>query len=193
MINKSTKYFLYKHAIVQTGIPTYKASATVDGNICAIRTQDVSESEVKCEIYCNLEIENIDEKHFLQLNDIIIKSRGYDFSSGIIKKLSSKTIALSPLYVIRVNSDEITPEFLHWHLNQDNTLKLLQNLSKGTSTQILTVKSLNNILLPIPPTDIQKEILEIDNLIKNKTTAFNLTIVKQKKILQDILRKFYEE
>lgn len=106
---------LYKHASVQTGVPIHKTPTTGEGELCAIRTQDIFKSEVKFEYFCNLESKNIDKKHFLQINDIIMKSRGNDFSSGIVKILLKKTIALSPLYVIRVNSDEITPDFLHWH------------------------------------------------------------------------------
>jgi len=107
-----------------------------------------------------------------------------------VKYFEGKFDAYQRTYVISVKDEKILDyyflkEFLNTQLNE------LRNYSVGTNTQFLTIKLLNNLLMPLPDIDEQKKITDIlssvnAKIFTNQKLKSKLALLK-KGLMQDLL------
>ena len=113
---------------------------------------------------------------FLKNNDILLSTRGIGSSKikvGIYKGVDMKTIAASSLFILRVNSSKITPEYLLYYLNSFYGQNSLKNVMVGSTILAIPKKDLDNIKIPIISKEKQEIII---NTMQNG--------IKQKKLLK---------
>jgi restriction endonuclease S subunit len=62
---------------------------------------------------------------------------------------------------IRIDSDKILPEFLHWYLNSDLAKRQTQKDTMGTVVSAIRSGSLNKVNLKVPSIEKQKEFVNL--------------------------------
>jgi restriction endonuclease S subunit len=116
-------------------------------------------------------------KAIIQKDDIVISSRG-SFRANIVQDDTSKMIAASSVYVLRLQDKNISPEYLTIYLNSIDGRKKIKEKVTGSVIKTILRKDLENIKIPIPSQDIQNKIIKI---YKNNQTQQKL--LTKKKIL----------
>ncbi len=103
--------------------------------------------------------------HLLKDGDVLLVAKGENNKACLYRNNIGRALASSVFFVIRTNSPGIMPEYLQWYFNTAFMKNVFSGLSKGTHIASLSKKTLSEIEIPIPPLQIQKEILDTQRLI----------------------------
>ena len=101
------------------------------------------------------------------------------------------------IIVIKPSLNEVLPEYLTLVLNSEAVQQQLRELSTGSVIPQLTTGRLKELLIPIPPIETQKEIIEKVQIIRKEITSsekkiqeLQLEISKLTKQLQSMIDGF---
>lgn len=107
-------------------------------------------------------------KSQLQSGDLVVRSRGR-FAVGLYRGDDILTIAAAPLLVIRLQREELWPEYVAWFLNETPESRTHWGRSwQGTTVPAITIADLLRIELPIPPLETQRRIADAAALIRQQ-------------------------
>lgn len=170
------------------------------GNTLVLQAQNINDHIYLTET-SNLTKINFNAKsgtNFLRNNDILIATRVYrnsNIKSAIYKSSVQNVIATSSCFIIRVKvNTEILPDFIAVYLNSFYGQTELKKSVLGSSVQMLTRPSLEDILLPIPEIQTQLKVIDFAQntklqiqllerkmtLTKNTTDALIKNIIDKK-------------
>lgn len=110
------------------------------------------------------------EKHFLTRDDIVVLAKGHNgFTAHTIIDDSKKMVASSIFMVLRNTISSVIPKYISWYINLESTQKELRSYSRGTALPSINRNILGDLDIKIPPLNIQKNIIAIDELKKQET------------------------
>jgi len=141
-----------------------------------------------------ISIEEIDETYISRVGDIIVRLREPNTAVYINEK-SAGLIIPSLFAIVRVYDQTVDNAFLAYYLNSKGVEKALERELKGTTISMIKTKDLGNLVLNLPPADVQKNIVRfmvlseqeialLDRLKEEKqqyTQAVLDTIIKRNK------------
>lgn len=127
-------------------------------------------------------------KAFVQNDDIVIGSRGI-FKAGIVRS-NKQILAASSVYLLRIKDKSVAlPGYLAIYLNSVAGQKnLYPCLTTGTIRTLLK-RDLENIQIPLPSIDRQKQIIQLDDNIRGQARLLSRKILAQKNIINGILKQ----
>jgi restriction endonuclease S subunit len=99
-------------------------------------------------------------KAYLKKGDILLSSRG-SFKAGVWEGGVMNALATSTVYVIRLNSDAVTPYFLALYLNSEAGQKEMYQYVRGAAIQALPKGNFLNIYVPVPAKSEQQIAIQI--------------------------------
>jgi len=103
-------------------------------------------------------------KKIVRNNDIIISTtRPNRGAISHVKNINDIVIASTGFTVIRETKKEILKEYLYIILRQHSSLIQMEQRSSGGNYPAITEEELKKILIPLPPIEIQQEIVDIYN------------------------------
>lgn len=108
--------------------------------------------------------------------DVLLVSRGTSsggFKAAFVNEKRFPLIASSSLHIIRVNRDDVLPEFVCAYLNTPKGQQQLQRIASGSTIRTILTKNLSLLEIPVPPIETQRTIVE---LVRN--------VISQQKLLQ---------
>lgn len=129
------------------------------------------------------------ERHLLKDKDILFVAKGERNRACLYREEYGRAVASSLFFVIRVTTDALLPEYLHWFLNSNTAQIRIETFSMGSRIPSISKKSLQELEIQIPTMETQKRILELNQLWQNEK---NLTheLINQKEIYyQNLLFK----
>jgi len=96
---------------------------------------------------------------------------------------SDKTIIVSSsLYIIRITSDLVLPEYVSLCLNSRKAQSQLLQSSTGAVINNLKIQSLKNIKLTIPDLEFQKKIVDLHTT----GSLFSKLLIKKSNLVKDL-------
>uniref|UniRef100_UPI004047194A restriction endonuclease subunit S n=1 Tax=Aliarcobacter sp. TaxID=2321116 RepID=UPI004047194A len=121
--------------------------------------------------------QNIDKSFFTKKGDILINSTG-DGTIGRATCITEKYINLiydSHILLLRVNPDKINPMFLTYFINSSLGQLQIENIKSAVATKQteLGINNLKNIQFILPSINIQNEIADKIELLKNEIKSLN--------------------
>lgn len=141
--------------------------------------------------------ERYDEAPSIQLkeNDLLITKDGTIGKVAIVKKVPSKAILNSGIFVTRSNKYEV--EYMYWLLNSVVFDKYIKFHETGSTIKHLYQETFENFSYPLPDRNEQKrivmylneEIRKIDLLIGNKEKLINLLEEKRQSMITEAVTK----
>ncbi|MBK6362565.1 MAG: restriction endonuclease subunit S [Saprospiraceae bacterium] len=154
------KVLLKDVAEIRTGV---FVKPNIKGEVVYLQLNDFDENgNHKGHWVSSVSENDVNSKHYLCPGDVLFAAKGSkNFASVRVSKLPL-AVASTSFFVIRIQKDELLPEFLMWFLNQPETILLLQAEAKGTDIPSISKKSLEQISIPVIPVTKQKLILKID-------------------------------
>lgn len=110
------------------------------------------------------------EKHFLTKNDIVVLAKGHNgFIAHTIIDDSKLMVASSIFMVLRNTITSVAPQYIAWYINLESTQKELRGYSRGTALPAINRTILGDLEIETPPLNIQKQIVELDELKKQES------------------------
>lgn len=120
--------------------------------------------------------------------DIILSSRG-SFRAGILHDNRKNIIAASSVYILRIKTSKILPEFILTLLNSKIGQNSLQKIVTGTTIKTILKKDLEELEIPIPKIQDQQTIIQIEKNWKNRENLLNKKISINQKISEATIKK----
>ncbi len=116
----------------------------------------------------------------LNSNDILFMARGAKNFSILLKKIPESALAAGCFFIIRVTNEDILPEYLWWYLNQAPVEDyLMRHTGRGVHMPVVTRAVLENLEVPVPSMEIQKNIVTLDTLMRREHELLSMLAAKR--------------
>lgn len=173
-------------ASIQTGV---FAKPSMNGEVVYIQARHFDESGKLIEtLHPDLLWKDINSKHLLQPGDVLFSAKGNKNFAALIEAHHLHAVASTSLFVIRLNNQNILPEYLTWFLNHPDTQQLLKGQSQTTSMASISKKVLDELEISVPDLLTQEKILKINRLRETEKRLKNqMESLREKQIQQMIL------
>ena len=141
----------------------------VDGKIVTLRTTDMADdgsidySKAPC---ANLSYSKF-QKHFLEINDIVVSRSGTCGIAGVFGGFSKPVLPGAFLIRLRMNRT-ITPEYLRQYINSRKGRERILGIAEGAIQKNISGTRLLSFKIPVPGIEEQKAITGYSELIDKK-------------------------
>jgi restriction endonuclease S subunit len=96
-------------------------------------------------------------------DDILVANRGVRLTAAIAPKGLEAFIG-GQLFFVRVKRHNISSQFIHWFLSLASTQHSLLSQMRGTYVQNLSIKSLRELEIPAPASELQEKVVALARL-----------------------------
>lgn len=177
----------------------YTASAIYnDTGIKVLRITDIQDNKVNWDTvpFCEIEEGKL-KTYLLRNNDILIARTGGTIGKSFIVK-DIKHNAVFASYLIRVISLQgVNPDYIKLFLETPLYWEQLIRKSKGTGQPNVNAVSLSNLVIPLPPLNEQKRIVEKVDQLMALCDELEKNIEQSKKdcelLIQSVLQEVFKE
>lgn len=159
----------------------YTASAEAeDTGVKLLRITDIQNNKVNWDTvpFCRIEENKLNTSKLFGNDILIARTGGTIGKSFIVKNIVDTAVFAS--YLIRVKSlKSINPEFIKLFLESPFYWRQLQDKSQGTGQPNVNAVSLSNLVLPLPPSEVQKRIIDKVDEIMSYLDELEKTILEK--------------
>lgn len=141
------------------------ADRTCEEGVHLLRVSDLTEHgglEIRAPHLVDPELVG-DGRYQIRPGDLVIANRGSRLTAAIVPQ-GLAAIAGGQLFVIRLKTREVLPPYLHWFLNLPATQDHLRSHTRGSYVQSLSIATLRELTIPVPPVETQERIAEYAHL-----------------------------
>ena len=132
------------------------------GDVCYLQIKDLlSESPERTASKVTLSPKN--ERYLLAKGDLLFAGKGTTYLCKVFN-LDIPAIASTTLYIIRLTSKDIFPDYLCWYLNQPSVMAMMKTQQVGTGTPLIHKQVVEDFEIPVPDLDTQQCIMELAKL-----------------------------
>ena len=124
-----------------------------------------------------------DPRYRVVPGDILIANRGTRMTAALAPE-ALEAVASGQLFIVRVRSREVTPEYLHWFLNLTTTQTFLSSHARGSYVKTLSVSVVRELPVPILPIDLQRRLCALSDLAARERELLRLIAEKREIFLQ---------
>jgi hypothetical protein len=103
------------------------------------------------------------DRYLLEPQNLLIQARGFRHPAGIVR-LQIPAIAAPGLHTLRPRADRVTSSYLAWCLNHPRIQAAIAEAAQGTHAPFIAKQALANLLIPVPPFPVQRQIAEVSKL-----------------------------
>ena len=114
----------------------------------------------------------------LQAGDVLFRPRGVSTQAIYVASIERPCIFAAPLVRLRVNEpQQLDSWYLHWALNSPQVQRDINAQARGTMIRMVSLQSLQDIAIPVPPIQVQRQIVEVARL-RRKERALSTQLVE---------------
>ena len=130
------------------------------GDVAVVQIKDVDAESKLCDAdLIRVTLSTKKRPDFLKEDDILFVSRGTSFPATMIQCPLRLTVAAPKLFVLRTKSHHILPAYIAWYLNHQRAQRYFRQQVVGSSTQMISRQTLEDLPIDIPPLDRQELIV----------------------------------
>ena len=122
------------------------------------------------------------EKYLLNPGDILFMSRGAKNIATQLQSFPHPALAPSTFYILKPKANIFGP-YLVWILNQKPAQAEITGMRTGAGTPMVPRKEFGDISIPLPSLEIQKKIIELDNIMKKEQNLLQQLAGKRKDLI----------
>lgn len=108
--------------------------------------------------------QSIKTKYYLEDGDILFIAKGSNNYAVVYNKMDVPTIASSALFILKVDRDKATPEFVAWYINQQDVQNYFKSNEAGTYATSINRKTLEEVPVKLPSLELQSKIATVASL-----------------------------
>lgn len=154
------------------------------GDISYLQIKDLlSESPEKTASKVALSPKN--ERYLLAKGDLLFAGKGTTYLCKVFD-LDIPAIASTTLYIIRLTSKDILPDYLCWYLNQPSVMAMIKTQQVGTGTPLIHKQVIEDFEIPIPDLETQQRIVELAKLQVREKELY-LAIAEKRQLITNQL------
>ena len=155
------------------------------GDVCYLQIKDLfSDSPEKTASKVTLSPKN--ERYLLAKGDLLFAGKGTTFLCKVFD-LDIPAVASTTLYIIRLTSKDILPDYLCWYLNQPSVMAMMKTQQVGTGTPLIHKQVVEDFEIPIPGIDIQHQIVELAKLQAKEKELYQAIAEKRQLITNQLI------
>ena len=155
------------------------------GDVSYLQIKDLlSESPEKTASKVALSQKN--ERYLLKKGDLLFAGKGTTYLCKVFD-LIIPAIASTTLYIIRLTSKDILPDYLCWYLNQPSVMAMMKAQQVGTGTPLIHKQVVENIEIPIPNMETQQRIVELARLQAKEKELYQAIAEKRQLITNQFI------
>lgn len=124
-----------------------------------------------------------DPRYRVAPGDILIANRGTRVTAALVP-VGLEAVASGQLFIVRPNSPQVMPEFLHWFLNLATTQSHLSSHARGSYVKTLSIVVVRELPVPIVPLKLQYKLCALSNLAARERELVRLLTEKRDQFLQ---------
>lgn len=154
-------------ADIRLGMPFKTAIKDLgdDGKCYLIQTKDIdTEGLLRMDELARVSPPVDPKKHYLQAGDILLRLRGPVFAAGMFtgsKILPS--ITSNQNAIIKCKENDVLPDYIQWYINSPLGQDYFNSMSEGTNITKVSLKTLSDMEIKLPPLEIQNNVVRIKN------------------------------
>lgn len=162
-------------------------SSQENGDIYVVRAKDVDENlYININELTTIEKEDFKEKFFLNKSDVILSARG-KLEAAVLDANQKDIIASSSVYIIRLQRNDIIPEYLAIFLNSIDGQRKIKERITGSAIKTILRKDLKDIPITIPDIKTQKEIVDIYKISQREQQLLKQKTIFKKQISEGLI------
>lgn len=154
------------------------------GDVSYLQIKDLlSESPEKTASKVTLSPKN--KRYLLAKGDLLFAGKGTTYLCKVFD-LDFPAIASTTLYIIRLTSNDILPNYLCWYLNQPGVMGIMKTQQVGTGTPLIHKQVVEDFEIPVPDLETQKRIVELAKLQTREKELYQ-AIAEKRQLITDQL------
>ena len=126
------------------------------------------------------------DNYLLKKGDILFAGKGTTYLC-VVFNLDLPAVPSTTLYLIRLHSSIISPDYLCWYLNHPSVVAAIKTAQAGTGTPLIHKPTLENLEIIIPDQDTQRLIVELSTLQKREKKILEAIAEKRMQVTNQIL------
>lgn len=155
------------------------------GEVAYLQIKDLlSESPEKTASKVTLSAKN--ERYLLAKGDLLFAGKGTTYLCKVFD-LKFPAIVSTTLYIIRLTSKDILPDYLCWYLNQPSVMAAMKVQQVGTGTPLIRKQVVEDFEIPVPEIDTQRQIVELDKLQTREKELYQAIAEKRQLITNQLI------
>ena len=155
------------------------------GEIAYLQIKDLlSESPEKTASKVSLSPKN--ERYLLEKGDLLFAGKGTTYLCKVFD-LDIPAIASTTLYIIRLTSKDVLPDYLCWYLNQPSVMAVMKTQQVGTGTPLIRKQVVEDFEIPVPELDTQRQIVELAQLQTREKELYQAIAEKRTLITNQLI------
>lgn len=183
------KIKLKEIAEIQTGV---YAQTVKDGEVVYLKANHFDENgKLQQVLHPDLMFGKAINKHLLKPGDVLFAAKGYKNYAAWYESKNQPAVASTSFFVIRLGetlSNKILPAYLAWFINSPLAQSFLRARALGTSIASIGKSVLEELEFFVPGIEVQRVILEINQLReKEKQLKNKIEDLREKQIQQQLL------
>jgi restriction endonuclease S subunit len=132
-----------------------------------------------------LELNEKTKGHLLLDGDIVFAAKGTSNFCVVYRKKMGEVVASSSFLVIRIiDKKNVSPDYLCWILNREDTLALFKANAIGTSMPSIGKPLIEEHVVNMPPKEIQDKIVTIAQLQQRERDIYENILNLKSKVIQ---------
>jgi len=126
------------------------------------------------------------DSYMLKKGDLLFAGKGTTYLCKEFN-LNIPAVPSTTLYIIRLQSKIISPEYLCWFLNHPSVVATFKTVQAGTGTPLIHKPAIENLEIIIPNQKTQRLIVELSTLQKREKEILETIAEKRMQITNQIL------
>jgi len=126
------------------------------------------------------------ERHLLRKGDLLFAGKGTTYLCKVFD-LDIPAIASTTLYIIRLTSKDILPDYLCWYLNQPTVMAVMKTQQVGTGTPLIHKQVVEDFEIPIPDLETQHRIVELAKLQAKEKELYQAIAEKRQLLINQLI------
>lgn len=124
----------------------------------------------------------------LEAGDLLFRPRGVSTQAIYVESVAQPCILAAPLVRIRIKNPKQTYGwYLHWLLNCPAVQRDINAQARGSMIRMVSMESLRNLQIPVPPIRVQREIAEVARLLREERALSEALMEKNKAYAEQVL------
>ena len=158
------------------------------GDVAVIQMKDIDDSNMLCvDGLARIQMPDLKERNLVQQGDLLFRSRGMTNSAALVGENLHRTLLAAPMLLVRPKLQIVEPAYLQWFINHSSTQALLTGQAVGTAVKMVGKGVLDELEIPLPPLDRQRQIVEVAQLALREATLLEELKRRRKALLEGIL------
>lgn len=180
--NTKTKKILSEIAEVVSGV--YLQTEPY-GDVSYLQIKDLL-SEAPEKTASKVVLSEKNERYLLAKGDLLFAGKGTTYLCKVFD-LDIPAIASTTLYIIRLTSKGILPDYLCWYLNQPNVMAMMKTQQVGTGTPLIHKQVVEDFEIPVPDLETQQRIVELVKLQAKEKELYRAIAEKRQLITNQLI------